>query len=111
MSSSFYTIERSAMLRLNDESYLAEYQITGTCYHDPGRVSGPPEDCYPPESSSEVSEVELLQLYRDDDMNYERVEDLVIQAAALAEIDKLPLDEYLLEEWMAAEADGEDDEE
>lgn len=32
--------------------------ITGDGYYDPGRISGPPEDCYPPEGDMEIVSIE-----------------------------------------------------
>lgn len=32
-------------------------RVTARCYSDPGRTSGPPENCYPPESDLEIVEV------------------------------------------------------
>lgn len=36
-----------------------ELDISAKGYYDPGRLSGPPEDCYPPEGELEITSIEL----------------------------------------------------
>lgn len=36
-------------------------RVTATGYSDPGRLSGPPEDCYPPESECEPGTIETME--------------------------------------------------
>ena len=38
-------------------SYAVDWEATAKMYYDPGRVSGPPEDCYPPEGECEITEL------------------------------------------------------
>lgn len=37
--------------------FLVSYEATGDCYYDPGRISGPPEDCYEPEGECEITDM------------------------------------------------------
>lgn len=37
----------------------ARADVRGIYYHEPGRYSGPPEDCYPDESYTEITDVEI----------------------------------------------------
>lgn len=37
--------------------FTISYVAKGSCYSDPGRISGPPEDCYPPEGEAEITEL------------------------------------------------------
>lgn len=50
---------------LEEAELLIEYKVSG--YYDPGRISGPPEHCYPPESDEE-REVEFASLILDKDV-------------------------------------------
>ena len=59
-------------------------EITYTGYSDPGRVSGPPEDCYPPEGEIEL-EIEGLGGFFISDSEYERLEELAWEHAQSAE--------------------------
>jgi hypothetical protein len=38
-----------------EEEGVVELLVTGTYSYDPGRLSGPPEDCYPPEEELEYT--------------------------------------------------------
>lgn len=39
-------------------------ELSVSAYHDPGRTSGPPEDCYPPESELEILSARLIHKSR-----------------------------------------------
>ena len=43
------------LLQDSEDEEMFEFVIsfTSSGYYDPGRISGPPEDCYPPEGSDE----------------------------------------------------------
>lgn len=102
-----HSIERSATVRLGGMKFHIHYYITGVCYYDPGRLSGPPEDCYPPESEAEVQAIALLSLTNEWNVP---VTHEMTRALILAELKKLPLEDYLLEDWMAEGApDGRED--
>lgn len=52
------------MVTKRDSGTADEFTVMGitvtvdwTGYSDPGRLYGPPEDCYPPESELEITEV------------------------------------------------------
>ena len=59
-------------------------EVTYTGYSDPGRVSGPPENCYPPEGELEL-DVGGLGTYVIPDSEYERLEELAWEHAQSAE--------------------------
>lgn len=92
-----HTIERTARLHLGGAEFLATYRVTAQCCYDRGKVSGPPEDCYPPEAWVESSQVEILSLK---DTIGKEISHPVVLSFARAELEKLPLDDYVLESWM-----------
>lgn len=89
--------ERTATIQLFDRPYNVTYQIQGTCSYDPGNVGGLPENCYPPESSSEVEDVLILTVF--DDETGGEVLDSELNSRLLTQLNKLPLDDYLYESW------------
>lgn len=93
-----HEITRSATVRVGGEGFEVTYLATGKCYYDPGRLSGPPEDCYPPESEGEIASVKMLEVH---DSNSRPVTNEMLRALILAKLMELPLEEYLLENWMA----------
>ena len=42
-------------IELNDRIYACNVKATSECTYAPGRISGPPEDCYPDESEQETT--------------------------------------------------------
>lgn len=52
-------IYKEFALDINENSYsylpLIETEVIVDYYYDPGKTSGPPENCYPPESSFEIT--------------------------------------------------------
>ena len=44
-------------VELDGLTYDVEATVQGSGYYDPGRGSGPPEDCYPPEGEMEILSV------------------------------------------------------
>lgn len=93
-----HEITRSATVRVGGEEFEVTYLATGKCYYDPGKLSGPPEDCYPPESEGEIASVKMLEVR---DSNSRPVVNEMLRALILAKLMELPLEEYLLENWMA----------
>ena len=96
--------KRIAEVQLEGRGYTVLYRIRGRCMYDSGRTSGPPEHCYPPESDCEIHDVRLLEVLGDEE-GVPCVGERFL-ALVLAEVNKLPLDEYLLEDWMEQ---GDDD--
>lgn len=91
-----HSCERSCSITLPSGEYDVTYRLEGKCYSDPGKLSGPPEDCYPPEQEAEVSLVEIVEV-----SNMSGI--ITVPAGLLLqlslEINKLPLDDYLFESW------------
>ncbi len=89
--------ERSATVRLDGKEFHVRYRITGKCSYDPGKLSGPPEDCWPPESDVLVQALSILSVFSGD----VAIDSLPsFQRFIYRELNKLPLDDYLLEDWM-----------
>lgn len=91
-----HTCERGATVTLDDEEYDVWYEISGTCTYQPGKTWGPPEDCYPDESESEVESVKILQV----DGALATDLPLSLRQRILTELDKLDLSAFLFENWM-----------
>jgi len=89
-----HTCERGATVTLDDEEYDVWYEISGTCTYQPGKTWGPPEDCYPDESESEVDTVKILQVDGEEDFSD------YIRDRILLELDKLDLSSFLYESWQ-----------
>lgn len=55
------------------EADFVEMTIKASCsgYYDPGKISGPPENCYPPEGEDErtLGEIKLLFYNEDGEIN------------------------------------------
>ena len=92
-----HSCERSCTVTLPSGEYDVTYCIEGKCYSDPGKLSGPPEDCYPPESEANITLLRVIEV-SDETGIVTEVEDS-LGKQLLAEINKLPLDEYLFESW------------
>jgi len=93
--------ERTATVRLGAREFDVAYTLKGKCYYDPGRISGPPENCYPPESDADLESVTVTGIWEDG-------EDMLglpgVVAAIEAELGNLPLDEYLLESYLSQDS-------
>jgi len=50
-----------AETRADEPAELVYVEVSCECwgYYDPGRLSGPPEDCYPPEGDFEVQDITM----------------------------------------------------
>jgi len=59
----------------NEHDVLVKYQG----YSDPGFISGPPENCYPPEGEIEIEVTGLPAGVIPDDDEQERLEELAFQ--------------------------------
>lgn len=95
---------RSATIQLDGHAYHVEYEIQGRCSYLPAKLGGPPEHCSPAESDVEVEFVEIAAVF--DDESGERVEPTEDTRKRLTvELNKLPLDDYLLEDWLAGGAE------
>ena len=77
-------------------TFLVSYEAAGNCYSDPGKISGPPEDCYPPEGEAEIT-----------DMTYEISDEDGNTVSADSELGKCIMkafdDEVVLEQLMETE--------
>ena len=52
-------INASCCLYIQRSDEELELDISASGYYDPGRLSGPPENCYPPEGDLEIISIEL----------------------------------------------------
>lgn len=80
-----FTVERNG--------FEVELRITGSASYTPGRLSGPPEDCYPSESDAEV--VKIVRADSDaawDGELTENEEELVIEKLHEAVMEDEPAD-------------------
>jgi len=91
-----HSCSRSCTITLHDREYDVTYRIEGKCYYDSGKLTGPPEDCYPSESASEVDRVTIEEVSNEFGVI---VAGPALTTALLVEIEKLPLDDYLYEDW------------
>ena len=94
---------RSAEVTLDGRRYSVEYTLRGKCYYDSGRLSGPPENCYPPESEGEVLEL-ILGPVEGEEEGVPCTGDIFLSRISAA-LNELPLDDYLLESWMESDYD------
>lgn len=103
-----FSTSRTATVVLGGEDYTVSYEIEGTCWYDPGKVLGPPEDCYPSDFGSDVTRVNVIEVYLDD---RELVLSEDLTKRIVAELYKLDLDQFLYEAWSEqGPDDGPDDE-
>lgn len=61
------TVTHTFEVELEDDDgniYTCNVDAHSKCYYHPGRLSGPPEDCYPAESDQETT-FEIIDCYRD----------------------------------------------
>jgi len=97
-----HSCSRSAQVTLGGDTYDVMYKIHGKCYYDSGRLTGPPEDCYPPEGGAEISAIELTEVTLDSSP----VElTLPFKTLIINELEKLPLGDYLYESWIESDFD------
>jgi len=91
-----HSCSRSCTVTLANREYDVTYRLEGKCYYDSGKLSGPPEYCYPPEGGGEISRVEVEEVSNEFGVI---VAGPALKTALLVEIEKLPLDDYLYEDW------------
>jgi hypothetical protein len=99
-----FETERTATILLNDCTFLVRYKLAGKCSYTPGNYGGPPEDCYPEESDSDITETEILHVI--DEETGKVGADAALKTALSAELRKLPLEDYLFESWMQRGGDS-----
>lgn len=56
MPSATITIQGEQDVTVSEENFTVRYEITAQMGYDPGRYSGPPENCYPEESECDITE-------------------------------------------------------
>jgi len=58
------TVSKTFQLEVDVDmiTYTVSVEAHAKCYYHPGRLSGPPEDCYPPESDQDTT-VEVLDAF------------------------------------------------
>lgn len=95
-----HSCERSCSITLPSGEFTVTYRIAGKCYSDSGRLSGPPENCYPPESGADITECVPVEVLNEEGEVIHPSAGLT--TALIAEVQKLPLDDYLLESWAEA---------
>lgn len=91
-----HSCTRSCSITLADREYDVTYRLEGRCYYDSGKVTGPPEHCYPPEGGGEVHHVTIEEVSNEFGVIVAGPE---LTTALLAEVNKLDLDDYLYEDW------------
>ena len=69
--------EFDATITVDDTDYEVLVKYKG--YSDPGRFSGPPENCYPPEGEMEIDVIGLPPGITPSDKEQERLEDLAYE--------------------------------
>lgn len=81
-----------------DERYLVEYSVSAMCSHRPGRLSGPPEDCYPDESECEIEwiAVQAVTDSRDNPVSL----DAEFETAIIAALSQEEIEEKCWEAFM-----------
>jgi len=85
---------RSATLDLPAGEFEVHYTLSGSCYSDPGKLSGPPEDCYPPEAGCDLDPLKIDALH----FEGEPVEiTSELETLIHKHLATLPLEDYLLE--------------
>lgn len=47
------------LLELDAQKAEVDIEVRASYYYDPGKISGPPEDCYPPESEFEIRDTTI----------------------------------------------------
>tara|TARA_R110000868_G_scaffold277390_1_gene537180 strand:+ start:828 stop:1133 length:306 start_codon:yes stop_codon:yes gene_type:complete len=87
------TVSGEQVITVDGKEYLVEYESSGDCYYDAGRVSGPPEDCYEPEGECEITELTVKAT--DDDG--ELVSDAALMSKIKAALDMDSIEEQLME--------------
>ncbi len=91
-----HSCSRSCTVTLADREYDVTYRLEGKCYYDSGKLSGPPEHCYPPEGGGEVSCLKIEEVSNEFGVI---IAGPVLTTELEAEINKLPLDDFLYEDW------------
>ena len=74
-------------------TFTTKWEAEGECIDDPGQTSGPPEDCYPPESEVKITKLavkfyddgveitdEVLLLYLNAAFDNEQVYDALLES-------------------------------
>ena len=87
------TVSGEENVCVDGKLYLVEYSASGSCFYDAGRLSGAPEDCYPPEGEAEITELTVKAT--DDDG--ELVSDAALFGKIKAAIDTDAIEEQLME--------------
>jgi len=89
--------KRNATIRLDEREFDVSYVLKGKCYYDPGKLSGPPENCYPPESDVDLESTTITGIWEDGEPVL-HLPDVV--TAIGVKLGNLPLDDYLLESYL-----------
>lgn len=85
---------RSATLDLPAGEFEIYYTLSGACYSDPGKLSGPPEDCYPPEAGCDLDPLKIDALHFEGEAVEITPE---LETLIHKHLATLPLEDYLLE--------------
>jgi len=87
------------------QTYTVAWAATGNCVYAPARVYGPPEDCHPGESETEVTGVSVVWA---SDLANASVEDPVMLEALGKLLDDTRISNALWEAFMEEEEDFDD---
>lgn len=85
---------RSATIALPAGEFEIHYTLSGACYSDPGKLSGPPEDCYPPEAGCDLDPLKIDALHFEGEPVEVTPE---LETLIHKHLETLPLEDYLLE--------------
>lgn len=96
-----YTFE----VELEDDAgniYTCNVEAHSKCYYHPGRLSGPPEDCYPAESDQETT-FEIIDCQNDEGVSLQLTPDLLVLLEPLLPVDWM--EEKLWEQFMSGDSE------
>lgn len=85
---------RSATIALPAGEFEIHYTLSGACYSDPGKLSGPPEDCYPSEAGCSLDPLKIDALHFEGEPVEITPE---LETLIHKHLATLPLEDYLLE--------------
>ena len=61
-------LEFETEIEFEGETYVVLVDVEADMEYTPGRVSGPPEDCYPPECECDITSLKIVEARTDGEM-------------------------------------------